>query len=78
MPLIGLAVTLTLSLFLAPLAAEAQPAGKVYRIGFLGTTPPTAPERSWGAFLEGLRDHGYVEGQNIITERRYSEGRAAA
>ncbi len=59
-------------LLATPLAAEAQPA-RVYRIGFLGTTPPTAD--SWGAFLEGLRAHGYVEGQNIIIERRFSEGK---
>jgi ABC-type uncharacterized transport system substrate-binding protein len=78
MRVIGLAVILTLSLTLAPLAAKAQQAEKVYRIGYLTTDPPTTPEgaRMWGQFLEGLRDHGYVEGQNIIIERRYWEGRA--
>lgn len=57
--------------------AEAQQAGKVYRIGFLGTTdltPTTLP--LWEAFQEGLRAAGYVEGQNLFIERRYSEGRA--
>jgi ABC-type uncharacterized transport system substrate-binding protein len=76
---IGLAVVVTLSLFAAPLAAEAQQqAEKVHRVGYLGTSPPTddpASARVWRAFLEGLRDHGYVEGQNIIIERRYSEGK---
>jgi len=59
------------------LAAEAQQAGRVYRIGYLGSTP-TTPETAhlWQAFVEGLREHGYVEGQNIVIERRYSEGRA--
>ena len=61
-----------------PLGAEAQQTGKVWRIGYLTTDPPTTPEtaRMWGQFLEGLRDHGYVEGQNIIIERRHWEGRA--
>src|SRR5499433_723062 len=64
-------------LLAAPLAVEAQQAGKVHRIGYLGTSPPsgtTAP--LWDAFLQGLRDHGYVEGQNLVIERRWSEGKA--
>jgi putative ABC transport system substrate-binding protein len=64
-------------LLVAPLAAQAQQAGKVYRIGFLGTTAPTpATLPLWEAFQEGLREGGYVEGQNLFIERRYSEGRA--
>jgi ABC-type uncharacterized transport system substrate-binding protein len=65
------------SLLAAPLAAEAQPAGKVWRIGWLGISPPTSlpVKRVSEAFLQGLRDHGFVEGQNVIIERRYSEGR---
>ena len=57
-------------------AAGAQP-GKVYRIGFLGTVPPSKPagQGAWEAFLQGLRDHGFVEGKNVVFERRYSEGR---
>src|SRR5262245_43488395 len=64
-------------LLTTPLAAEAQRAGKVYRIGWLGITPPTSPplQRQLEAFVHGLRDHGFVEGQNVIIERRYSEGR---
>ena len=61
----------------APLAGEAQQTGKVYRIGFLGTTeltPATLP--LWEAFQEGLRAAGYVAGQNLFIERRYSEGKA--
>jgi putative ABC transport system substrate-binding protein len=75
--LIGLAVVLAVSVALAPLAAGAQQTGKVYRIGWLGITPPTSPplQRQSEAFLQGLRDHGFVEGQNVIIERRYSEGR---
>jgi putative tryptophan/tyrosine transport system substrate-binding protein len=61
----------------APLAAEAQQAGKTYRIGLLGTVPLTHPgaARIWGGFFEGLQQLGYIEGQNIVTEGRYSEGR---
>jgi putative ABC transport system substrate-binding protein len=60
------------SLLAAPLAASAQPAGKVYRIGFLGTVENP---RGWEAFLQGLRELGWAEGKNIATERRFSEGK---
>src|SRR5215831_2584725 len=64
-------------LLAAPLAVEAQQAGKVHRIGYLGTSPPSGTAAPlWNAFLQGLRDHGYVEGQNLVIERRYSEGKA--
>jgi ABC-type uncharacterized transport system substrate-binding protein len=62
----------------APLAARAQPAGNVYRIGFLGNTPRTkdaASERFHREFVQALREVGWVEGQNTIIERRYSDGR---
>ena len=59
-------------LFAAPLVAGAQPATKVYRIGLLGGEPPTSPSgRVWEAFFQGLRELGYVEGQNILVEGRY-------
>jgi putative ABC transport system substrate-binding protein len=69
---------LTGGLLAVPLAAEAQPAAKVYRIGLLGTVPLTDPGTShiWDGFLEGLRQLGYVEGQNFVIEGRYSEGRS--
>src|SRR5262244_2172500 len=70
---IGVIVTLTLSLAV-PLAAAAQPPGKVYRIGYLGTNPP--PARNWEALLDGLRERGYSEGRNLVFERRFSEGNA--
>jgi putative tryptophan/tyrosine transport system substrate-binding protein len=63
---------LALGLVAAPLAAEAQQAGKVYRIGFLGTFPSVPGPH----FLDGLREHGYVEGQNLTIERRFSDGKA--
>jgi putative ABC transport system substrate-binding protein len=62
-------------LLAGPLAAEGQTAGKVWRIGWLGVTPPSSLDAGWEAFIAGLRERGYVEGQNIVLERRYSEGR---
>jgi putative ABC transport system substrate-binding protein len=62
---------------LAPLAAEAQPvAGKVPRIGLLsvGSDPSRPLSPQWLAFLDGLRALGYVEGQNIVIERRFAAG----
>jgi len=60
----------------APLAAEAQQhTGKVHRIGFLGNTPSPPNSLGWEAFARGMRERGWVEGQNFTMERRYSEGR---
>jgi putative ABC transport system substrate-binding protein len=59
------------------LVADAQQAGKTYRLGFLANVPPTTPEvaRNWDGLMRGLREHGYVEGKNLQIERRYVEGR---
>jgi putative tryptophan/tyrosine transport system substrate-binding protein len=69
---IGLAVVLALGLVLAPLAVEAQPAEKVWRIGVLAIVRILPLEE---AFLQSLRERGYVEGRNLVVERRFSEGR---
>jgi len=75
MRLIGLAVLLALSL-LAPLAAEAQVA-KIARIGVLVPAEPESPkEPNIAAFRRGLRDLGYVDGQNIAVEYRWAHGKA--
>ncbi len=61
-------------LILASLAAHGQPGGKVARLGvLLFSTPTTDPNLR--AFVAGLRDLGYVEGQNVTLEYRYAEGR---
>jgi putative ABC transport system substrate-binding protein len=66
-------------LLAAPLAAEAQQAGKVYRVGNLVIVGPTdaspPPPAYWASFQQGLRELGYVEGQNIAFEHRYAHGR---
>ena len=54
-----------------PPTAEAQPAAKVYRIGFVS---PTSPGPTLQAFREGLRELGYVEGRNLIIEAQFAEG----
>ena len=59
-------------LLAAPLAAEAQQAGKVYRIGFLRAGQP--PESYLDAFQQGLRERGYVYGQNVVVELRATDG----
>jgi ABC-type uncharacterized transport system substrate-binding protein len=68
--------TLSLALLAAPLTVHAQQPGKVYRIGTLRTFLPAPPYPVGDAFLDGLREHGYVEGQNLTIERRFSEGKA--
>jgi Fe2+ transport system protein FeoA len=62
----------------AALAVEVQQAGRVYRIGILGNVPLTDTEgtRLWGALTQGLRELGYVEGQNITVEHLSTEGRS--
>jgi ABC-type uncharacterized transport system substrate-binding protein len=71
---VGCIVMLTLSLLTAPLAAHAQPAGKLPRIGVLATgSPPGEPGRGAQRFRQALRDLGYVEGQTITLEMRWAE-----
>jgi putative ABC transport system substrate-binding protein len=67
--------TLAIALLAAPLAAEAQPVGKVYRVGFLvPSARPSTPQPSGEAFVNGLRELGYVERQNLVIEWRFAEG----
>ena len=60
-----------------PLAAHAQQMTKVARIGYLATGPLESPEQRSGldAFRQGLRELGYVEGQNIVVEVRHADGK---
>ena len=68
-------VTLTLSLLAAPLAADAQQAGKVPRIGYLRVTSPSDRPPLLDAFRQRLRELGWIEGQNIVIDYRYAEDR---
>ncbi|HEV3028528.1 MAG TPA: ABC transporter substrate-binding protein, partial [Planctomycetota bacterium] len=71
----GFLGTLAGGLLAAPLTGEAQAAGKVVRIGVLelGSELTSGPQE---AFRQGLRELGYVEGQNVVLEYRFAEGRA--
>lgn len=60
----------------APVAAKAQPAGKVYRIGVVWQTDQAASQPLFDAFRQGLSARGYSEGQNIIFEQRWAAGQA--
>jgi hypothetical protein len=59
----------------APLAAEAKQAGKLYRVGYLSAGSQESSEHLNQAFLRGLRELGWIEGQDLIVERRWAEGR---
>jgi ABC-type uncharacterized transport system substrate-binding protein len=63
------------SMLAALFVAEAQQAGKVYRVGFLGSTSPSGYASQVEAFRGGLRDLGYVEGQNLVIEFRWAQGK---
>src|SRR5947209_13978083 len=65
------AAALALGVLVQPLATEAQ-AGKVWRIGLISV----AYLKIEDTFFQHLRELGYVEGKNLVVERRYSEGRA--
>jgi ABC-type uncharacterized transport system substrate-binding protein len=66
--------TLAGGLLAAPLAVEAQPPGKVRRIGYFdGASPSTNPELN-DAFRGQMRQIGYVEGQNLVIEYRWADG----
>ena len=78
---VGLITVTALRLLVVPLAADAQPPAKVYRIGVLAGIPRAAlpkerPAASqWNAFIEGLRTHGWIENGNFVFEFRYTEGK---
>jgi putative ABC transport system substrate-binding protein len=58
-----------------PIEALAQQAGKVYRIGFLANDPAIPTQPAGQAFLDGLRESGFIEGKNVTIDRRFAEGR---
>jgi ABC-type uncharacterized transport system substrate-binding protein len=58
-----------------PLVARAQQAGKVWRIGILDTTSVALNAANFDALRQGLRQHGYIEGQNLVIDYRSADGR---
>jgi putative ABC transport system substrate-binding protein len=75
-PMSRLAVALlSLALLAGPLVARAQQTGRVYRIGMLQNVPAALNASNLDAFRQGLRELGYVEGQNVLIEYRSADGR---
>ena len=71
-----LIVTLALGALAAPIISWAQPAARIPRIGVLHPGAPATSSHFAAAFTEGLRELGYLEGQNIVVERRFGEAKA--
>jgi len=72
---VKLLVVAALGIFVAALATEAQQPAKVPRIGVLLSGSRSSTSTRTDAFRQGLRELGYVEGQNIAIEYRYAEGK---
>ena len=75
---IGLLVIFGIGRLWTLLVATAQQPGKVYRVGFLSAYSPllpSAPTPVMDAFWQQLRELGWIEGQNIVMERRWTERR---
>ncbi len=68
-------VALAMAMAAPPFAAEAQHPGKVARIGVLHSGSPSSAAASDDAFRQGLHELGYIEGQNIVMEYRFAEGK---
>jgi putative ABC transport system substrate-binding protein len=70
----SLPILLTLVLLTTSVTVDAQTPATTYRIGLLSAYSRTSPEAAhlWSAFLQGMRDLGYVEGRNLVVESRFS------
>jgi putative ABC transport system substrate-binding protein len=61
-----------------PAVARAQQPSRLWRIGFMANDPSIPTTAAGKAFVEGLREHGLIEGRNIVIERRFAEGKVEA
>jgi putative tryptophan/tyrosine transport system substrate-binding protein len=59
-----------------PLAARAQQSKRIFKIGHIESGSPSSSPHLLAAFQQGLRELGYIEGQDVFIERRYAEGRS--
>jgi putative tryptophan/tyrosine transport system substrate-binding protein len=73
--MLAFGITLLLGALFSPVAAEAEQAAKIARIGYLTLNRAVGDPRIPEAFLQGLRDLGYVEGRNVVIEWRDAEGK---
>src|SRR5262245_27130046 len=67
--------TLGVGVFGAPLKAKAQQPMRRYLLGYLSSGSPSSAPHLIPAFKQGLRELGWIEGQNIVTEYRFADGR---
>ena len=70
--LVGAVVLLLLA---APLAADAQPPEKTYRVAYLAAAPRSGNQALLARFQQGMRELGYVEGRNLVLEPRFADGK---
>ncbi len=68
--------TLAGGLLATPLAAEAQPAGKVWRIGYLTVPSRETAQGVANVFQLALRDLGWIAGQNVVVDYRFADSNA--
>src|SRR5215470_8066055 len=71
----GLVLLLVISVVVTPFAAEAQQAGRVYRIGYMSVVSRQSAEPLMVIFLRALRDLGWIEGRNLLVEWRWADGK---
>jgi putative tryptophan/tyrosine transport system substrate-binding protein len=72
---LGRLVALALGILAVPLAAHAQQPEKTYRVAYLAAGPRSVNQALLSWFEQGMRDLGYVEGRNLVLERRFAEGK---
>ena len=70
-----LSILFVVVLLAVAVIAKAQPPTKIPRIGYLSTISLSTSPARIEAFLQGLRDLGYMEGKNIVIEYRFAEGK---
>jgi len=68
-------VVFAIGVLAGSLSAEAQPAERITRIGYLSATPAARSRPVQEAFLKGLSELGYIEGRSVVIESRYAEGK---
>lgn len=68
-------VSLAAGLLVAPVIVEAQPAGKVHRVGYISPVTSQQSTQYIDVFLRSMRERGYTEGQNLKVEWRFADGR---
>ena len=64
------------SILAAPVATETQASKSLPLVGFLGAESPSTNQHFLDAFRQGMREHGYIDGQNMTLEARWAEGRS--